>query len=87
MVINKLIPADQLHWSEEERAYLPISMQEVNKISSLCGGLTHEQTVAVVMDYQEYKVGHLLWRNFMDGKIKISGVDQNGKPLFVPVDL
>ena len=84
--INTLIPADQLHWLEEEKQYSIISMEEAQKIARKCKGLTEEETVAVIMWYQDHKTGVLLWDNFMKEKIAIGGI-KDGQPLFKPVDL
>jgi len=84
--INTLIPADQLHWCEEEKKYSTISKEEAQKIARKCKGLTEEEKIAVIMWYQHHKTGVLLWKNFMKGKIVIGGV-KDGQPLFKPVDL
>lgn len=89
-VINKLIPADQLHFSKEEGAYFVVCKEEVVEIARKCeemnGSLTEEQKMAVIMWYQSHKTGTLLWDNFMKGKITIKGV-KNGEPLFAPIEL
>jgi hypothetical protein len=84
--INKLIPADQLHWDEEEGKYCTIYKEEALKIADKCDQLTTEEKVALIMWYQHYKIGVLLWENFMKGRITISGME-NGKPLFAPIEL
>ena len=35
-IINKIIPADDLHWCEEEKRYIPISMEDIDKIIINC---------------------------------------------------
>jgi hypothetical protein len=87
MPINKLIAADQLHWCEEQGQYAVISKEEAQRISRKCEGLTEDETVAVIMWYQEHKTGALLWENFMKGKISVAGVSGDGQPCFAPVDL
>ena len=84
--INKLIPADQLHWCEEDGKYSTICKEEAIKIAGKCDQLTLEEKVAVIMWYQGHKTGALLWDNFMSGKITIKGV-KDGEPLFAPVEL
>jgi len=90
-VINRLIPADQLHFCEEDGRYYAISKHEAVEIDRKCeelnGCLTEEQRMAVIMWYQDHKTGTLLWDNFMKGRIMIKGVSKNGEPLFAPVEL
>lgn len=85
--INTLIPADQLHWCEEEGKYSVISRKEAVKIYEKCEELAPENKVAVIMWYQDHKTSTLLWENFMKGRIKINGVSKEGEPLFAPVEL
>ena len=88
-VINRLIPADQLHF-QEDGSYSTVCKEEVMEIARKCeelnADLTHEQKIAVIMWYQNHKTGVLLWDNFMKGRIMIKGV-RNGEPLFAPIEL
>ena len=83
---NKLIPADQLHWVEEEKGYRIVSKEECLKLRSLCENLSEKDFIKAFTHYQNYRVSHLLWENLKEGMITISGVSEDGQPIFAPIE-
>jgi len=83
--INRLIPADELHWNEHDRKYSVVSEEETERIIKICfeSELGDEDIYRVVQDYVYVKTGQLLYRHLLEGDIVIGGVDGDGKPIFV----
>lgn len=86
-VINKLIPADDLYWDEHENKYIALSSSEIDDIIAACydSGITTENGILNIMAWcTEVRVGEILMRNFLNGGIKIEGLDETGEPRFIP---
>jgi len=86
-IINNLIPADDLHWDDEENKYVSLSPEETKEIISACirNGMTELDDVFKVVTWcGTIRVGQILWKNFIQGSIDITGFDKSGEPFFFP---
>lgn len=84
-IINKIIPADDLHWCEQEKKYTSLSMEDLDSIVFRCvnQNITNLEDIMKVTNWAVLvKIGDLLLKNFLDDKIQISGFDNNGEPMF-----
>jgi hypothetical protein len=83
-IINKIIPADDLHWCEEEKRYIPISMEDIDKIIINCAnqGITDMDDIIKVIRWAEVvNIGNILLKNLLSDKVAVIGFDEN-EPLF-----
>lgn len=86
-VINNIIPADDLHWSEEEGKYVSLSREELDEIIAVClsQGITDLKEVLKVIQWcGNIRVGQILWKNLLLGSVSITGFDKNDEPRFGP---
>ena len=86
-VINNIIPADDLHWCEEDGKYVSLSREEMDEIVAACiaSGIVHLDDVMKVMQWcGSVRIGQILWKNFLSGGVEISGFDDQGEPKFTP---
>lgn len=86
-IINNLIPADDLHWCEEEGKYVSLSREEIDDLIAACvgQGITELDDIFRVVRWRgEIRIGEILWKNFMSGGIRITGFDEAGEPMFSP---
>jgi len=84
-IVNSLLPADDLHWCEEDKKYISLSKEEIDEIVSSCWkqGIKELKDVYKVIEWcGRMRVGNLLWKNFVSGAILISFLDENGEPNF-----
>lgn len=84
-IINKIIPADDLHWCEEEKKYTSLSMEELDDIVARCINQdikSLDEIMKVVNWATLIKVGDLLLKNFLEDRIKIVGFDDQNEPMF-----
>ena len=84
-ILNNLIPADDLHWDEEEKRYVSLSKEETEEIILCCisqGIADFDNIVKVVNWYGGLRVGNLLLKNMLSGSIKVVGFDEENEPLF-----
>lgn len=84
-VINKIIPADDLHWCEEDQKYTSLSMEELDSIIINCvdQGITNLEEISKVVTWAGFvKVGNLLLKNFLTNRLAITGFDSDDEPLF-----
>lgn len=83
-IINNVIPADDLHWDEQEKKYVSLSENETKEIINACiaQGITELDDVFGIVSWcGAIRVGQILWKNFLLGSVKITGF--NGEePLF-----
>ena len=82
--INKLIAADDLHWSEEENRYISLSNEEIDKIIEVCvkQDIVDEEKIYKVVKWAgEVRIGNILLNNFLKNSIKITDFDGN-EPYF-----
>ena len=88
--IYALIPPDQLHWNENEKNFVALSEEEIDKtILQYVQGTADfeiENVHRVVHAMTILKVGKLLFDRFSEGKIKISGIDENDELIFSASD-
>ncbi|NCX76976.1 MAG: hypothetical protein EBX09_08100 [Actinobacteria bacterium] len=85
-IINKIIPADDLFWSDEENKFVALSSDEIDSIISRCmaSAITEENDIMAVINWcTSNRVGEILMRNFLNGTIAIQTVDSDGEPAFV----
>ena len=83
-IINKVIPADDLHWDSSENKYVSLSEEETREITMACvrQGITEiDEVFAVVSWCGAIRVGNILWKNFLNGSVNINGFD-GVEPLF-----
>lgn len=84
-VINKIIPADDLHWCEEDQKYTSLSMQDLDAIIINCidQGITNLEDIHKVVSWAGFvRVGDLLLKNFLTNRLAITGFDSDDEPLF-----
>lgn len=86
-VLNNIIPADDLHWCEEESKYVSLSREEIDDIIATCMNQRIddlEDIFKVISWCGNVRVGQILWKNFLSGGLSISGFDEQGEPKFSP---
>jgi hypothetical protein len=85
-IVNKIIPADDLHWCEEENRYVSLSDEEINSIIMTCvkQDITEEKYIYKIVKWAgQVRVGNILLNNFLNDRIKITGFDGE-EPFFNP---
>lgn len=88
-IINNLIPADDLHWDEEEGKYVSLSGEETQDIIQKCleNGMTDFEDVYKFVQWCGYvRVGQILMKNFLSGSLNVKGFDSEDAPYFSPKD-
>lgn len=88
-IINNLIPADDLHWCEEEGKYVSLSSEETTEIIARCmeQGMTSLEDVYKFVSWcGVVRVGELLWKNYLGGGLRVIGFDENNEPIFTTED-
>jgi len=83
-ILNKLIPADDLHWCEEEKKYTSLSKEDIDSIILACvkQNITELDEIMRVVSWAGcIKIGQILLNNFISDKLSIVGFD-NDEPLF-----
>ena len=86
-ILNNLIPADDLHWDEEEKRYASLSGEETQEIITKCleVGMTDFNDVHKFVNWCGFvRIGQILMKNFMLGSLRVSGFDNEGMPYFGP---
>lgn len=86
-LINNIIPADDLHWCDDEKRYVSLSAEEINEIILRCvdQGMNELKDIHRVIQWcGNVRVGQLLWKNFLLGSVNISGFDKDSEPRFTP---
>jgi hypothetical protein len=84
-ILNNLIPADDLHWDEDQKKYVSLSEEETKEIILAClsQGMTELTEVFKVVSWcGQVRIGQILWKNFMMGSVDICGFDEDDEPLF-----
>ena len=84
-ILNKLIPADDLYWDNEEGKYIAHSAEEIDSILRSCieNDITDQSEIIKVFNWcTSVRIGELLMKGFLAGKIGIIGIDKDGEPLF-----
>ena len=85
-IINNIIPADDLHWCEEDGKYVSLSRDEVDDIIASCvnrGMVDLKDIMKVIHWCGNIRVGQILWKNFLSGSVDIAGFDGD-EPRFRP---
>jgi hypothetical protein len=86
-LINNLIPADDLHWDDEDQRYVSLSTEETQDIINRCieEGLTDLKDVYMFVQWCGYvRIGQILMKNFLSGSLSVNGFDHEGMPFFGP---
>jgi hypothetical protein len=86
-ILNNLIPADDLHWCEEEKKYVSLSRDDIDRIAATClnQGISSLDDIMKVVEWAGVvRIGEILWRNFLSGGIRVVGFDEQGEPKFGP---
>ena len=86
-IINRLIAADDLHYDAEERRFVSLSQEQVQAIVKQCqdiGMTDHGLITQTVQWCGTVRVGEILYRSFLSGRLKIHGFS-DGAPLFSPM--
>lgn len=84
-MLNKLIPADDLHWCDIEKKYVSLSEEEITKIITNCAkqNITNFDDIYKILQWAGMaRVGNILLNNFLDNKIEIVGFDEMNEPYF-----
>jgi len=88
--LNKLIAADDLNWCEIEKKYVALSKEELDAtlINGVADGFLNENDLMKIVNWAtNAKVGQILFKNYLENKIKIVGFDNSGDPLFGSKDM
>jgi len=83
-IINNVIPADDLHWDPVENKYVSLSEEETKDIVNACiqQGITElDEVFAMVSWCGAIRIGQILWKNFLQGTVKVTRFE-GGEPLF-----
>lgn len=83
--LNRLVPADELHWDESSNSYQVLSPEQVDDIIGACmsGGMENPKSILkVVREYERVRCGELLFEQFFAGRVGICGFDESGSPIF-----
>jgi hypothetical protein len=87
-IINRLIPADDLHWDERQGRYASISQEEVEEVIARCTeqGITDHDKVRKIVEWIGFlRIGVLLRDAFMSGRVRIAAIGDDG-PYFSPLE-
>lgn len=81
-VLNKMIPADDLHWVDGE-GFTLLSVEEVKDIIQACGAqdMSEDNIFKTIRWCENIRAGQLLWKNVMSGGILIHHFE-NDEPVF-----
>jgi len=85
-IINKIIPADDLHWSEEDKKYVSLSDEEISSIIVAClsQNINEEKSIYKMVKWAgEIRIGNILLDNFLNERLEITGFEED-EPLFKP---
>lgn len=86
-VINKLIAADDLYWNDTENKYVALSPEDISGLVDVAveNGLVSESDIMNVFHWAtNVRIGEILLRNFLAGRISIDSFTETGEPLFSP---
>lgn len=76
-IINKLIPADDLHWSDLDKKYSALSDEEVRQIINFCyhkKGILEEDFITKIVNWaSNVQVSNVLLKNFFQDNVEITG--------------
>jgi hypothetical protein len=84
-IINTIIAGDDLYWDAYENKYIALSTDEINSIIKSCidNDIHDEKSMMKVMNWcTSVRIGSLLMKNFLEGKIRISCDDNSDEPEF-----
>ena len=87
-IINNIIPADDLHWDEDEKRYASLSGDETQEIISKCieAGMTDLGDVYKFVQWCGYvRVGQILMKNFLSGSLSsrlLMNLSYSGSAMF-----
>jgi hypothetical protein len=84
-MLNRIISADDLHWCEEEKKYVSLSEDELEKIMMNCikQDITELEDIYKMIQWAGLvRVGNLLLNNFLNNTIKVVKFDGKNEPCF-----
>lgn len=84
-ILNKIIPADDLYWDKQDGKYIAHSPEEIDSILMSCieNGITDQSEIMKVFNWcTSVRIGELLMKGFLAGKVNILGIDEDGEPFF-----
>jgi hypothetical protein len=83
-ILNRLIPADDLYWSEEDQKYTSLSKYDIDSIILACikQEIVDIDEITKIVNWANLvKVGQILLNNFINNKLLIVGFEDE-EPLF-----
>lgn len=87
-IINRLIAADDLHYDPRQRRFVSLSDEQVDAITKQCdaSGITDQEQVNKVVAWAgSVRVGELVCRAFLAGRLRVTGFS-GAEPRFIPVE-
>ena len=87
---HKLIPADDLHWNEEEQKRVLLSDEEIQKIVETCVecGMAGElDDIMIVVKWAEHvKSGNILLNGILGGRLGVFATEGMYEPSIFPIN-
>jgi len=84
-ILNKILPADDLHWNEVEQKYVAISSKQLKDVILKCveQGIVETKDIVKMTDWvTNLNVANILLKNFLKGSINLVGFDKLNEPIF-----
>lgn len=88
-VVNKLIPADDLHWSETDGKYVILSGDEIDGILIACcenGIEDFDEMMKMIRWAEQIRTGNKLLDQFIKKNLAVTKIEPDGEPHFVRKD-
>lgn len=85
LILNKIIPADDLYFDSNDGRYVALSDEDIDLIIERCvdNNLIDQKSITHVVNWcTSVRVGQLLMKNFLAGKISIRTLSSDGEPFF-----
>jgi len=81
-VLNKMIPADDLHWVADE-GFVLLSLEEIEEIiqTGKAQDMSEDDIIKTVRWCESIRTGQVLWKNILAGGIRIHHFE-NDEPIF-----
>jgi hypothetical protein len=89
-IVNELIPADSLHWSEDDGKFVVLSGKEIDKILIACyqnGMEDFDEMMKMIRWAEQIRTGNKLLNEFIKQNVAVTIIDEDGEPHFVRKDL
>lgn len=97
-MVHRLIPADDLHWNEEEEKRILLSNEEIRKLVEACvkcglsdgvDGTDEEGTnriMSVIRWAEQIKSGNILLNGLLAGRLGVATDESNSEPIFFSME-